>query len=310
MLTLNHFTMDKYHLTLNDVLNNRFSIICKEVSTYIINDISQKEKLDTGKNDHQLQSDYDKYMMDLLDILFNMQECLSSIDHAYIFMRHFYSKEHFEKYEISTIDYYLYHYDVLCYKISTLKDLYFKLVNFLYDLKLEDKSCNWKAIEKRETIINNPFLFHLLRENHNNLSIIENQRNRSAHEGKVEHEAFKEISPYVLLTMYAETKFTNVDKELMITNGSYLESKLKKSQSIFFKEVEIYRYNSFIFTRCILCSLAEKFIQTINSKTKNKYLDIIKKAELQIQKNRTDKNCNINECSNNLKIKNGYTCSI
>lgn len=199
-------------------------------------------------------------------------------------MKRFYGESYFEKCKINIIDYSLYHYDVLCYKISTLKDLYFKLVNYLYDLKLKGKSCSWKSIEKKEEEINNPFLFHLLRENYNNLSVIDNRRNKSAHEGKIEHAAFKDISPYVMLTMYSKTM--PISDDVIITRGSYLEYKLKSSRKKFLEETEICKYNAFIFTRCILCSLSETFIQKIDNDTKNKYSATLEKIKQETQGNK------------------------
>lgn len=286
--------MNKPNITLNDVLKNRLSATCNAIAYEIMKDVTKRDGYNIKKNNSHLLFENEKYIMDLFDLLSNTMDCLSSIDNACIFMTHFYEKNHFEKHQISFIDYNLYHYDVLCYKISTLKDLYFKLVNFLYNLNLKDKSCNWTAIEREENIINKPLLFYFLRENFKHLSTINNRRNRSAHEGKVEHKAFKDISSYVFLTMHDKTNNNNISKDLNSTYGPYLEVEIKKSQQAFLEEVEIYRYNTFVFTRCILCSLSEKFIQTINSQTKNKYSEIIKKAEHKIIENWTKGCCNIN----------------
>lgn len=284
MSSIKHCAMNRPYISLDEVTKNEFSITCIYLAGSIIQDAEKREGFDMNKNNYHLFTDNEKFILELFYILSDIENCLSSIENACIFVKRFYGKSYFEKCKINIIDYSLYHYDVLCYKISTLKDLYFKLVNYLYDLKLKGKSCSWKSIEKKEEEINNPFLFHLLRENYNNLSVIDNRRNKSAHEGKIEHAAFKDISPYVMLTMYSKTM--PISDNVIITRGSYLEYKLKSNRKKFLEETEICKYNAFIFTRCILCSLSETFIQKIDNDTKNKYSATLEKIKQETQGNK------------------------
>lgn len=285
--------MDKPCISLNEVLKNELFKTCSDLAYRIMQDIGKREGFDINKNNYHLSSDKEKVIMDISYVLNDIVVCLSSIENACIFMKRFYGKEYFEKKQINLIDYSLYHYDVFCHKISTIKDLYFKLISLVYDLKLERRSCNWKTIEKNEKFIGNDFLFHLLREYYKYLHFIEDRRNKSTHEGKMEHDAFKDIAPYVLFTMYAKTTLTCVNEDFIITRGSDLELKLKTCRKKFLEEVEICRYNVFVFTRCILCSMTEQFLSMIDKDIKTKYSETIKNMN---QNNINDENCYTLKC--------------
>ncbi|WP_321437695.1 Cthe_2314 family HEPN domain-containing protein [uncultured Bacteroides sp.] len=291
--------MNKPQITLDDISRNELSVICNHLALDIIMDAEKREGYDINKNNNHLFSDNEKYVLELFDILLNINNCLASIDYSCIFMKRFYGKDYYKKQQISIIDYSLYHYDAFCYKISTLKDLYFKIINHLYKLNLQKQACNWDNIKKRKSEINNPFLFDLLSRNYQDFSFIDKRRNKSAHEGKMEHKAFKNISPYVVLAMYADKGPSDISRDDIIARGSWVELKLKKSRKIFLEEIEICRYNAFIFTRCILCSLSDKFASTIDNDIRNKYSATIDKAIQVIIKNRNCvNNAHLNECPN------------
>lgn len=298
--------MEKIEITYNDVLGNELSVICRTLSSCIVTDITKKDGYDINKNNYHLLTDNEKYITGLFKIISNMDTCLFSIESSCLFMRRFYGKEYYKKHKINVIDYSLYHYDVLCYKISTLKDLYFKIINHLYELNLIEKKCNWKNIEKCKSEINNPFLFSLLMDNFQYLNTIDKRRNKSAHEGIMEHKAFEDISPYVTFTMYADQMPAHISQDLIITRGSLLDWKLQESRKKLFKEAEACRYNAFVFTRCILCSLSNKFASMLDNDIKSKYSEAIAEAFRVILKRDCINNAHPNECPNSPN----YVCSL
>lgn len=276
-------------MSLDEVGKNEFYIACLYLVKDIIRDVEKREGFNMDRNNYHLLTDDEIFILGLYNILNSIENCLFSIENASIFMKHFFGKNYFEKYQISSVDYYQYHYDVFCFKISTLKDLYYKLINYLYGLKLKGKNCNWCEIEKKKDEINNPFLFYLITENYNRLSIIYNSRNDSAHEGKIGHKAFNDIAPYVMIDIYAKNKI--IENNYVIKRGSFWEYKYKNSRKQFLEEVDICKHNAFLFTRCILCSLSDKFAQSISSDIKYKYSETCGKIIQEIQKNK----CSINQ---------------
>ena len=123
---------------------------------------------------------------------------------------------------------------------------------------MSDKDCKWNNINKKKDEIANPRLFEILDSYYNNFKNIIEVRNKSAHNGKIEHLAWKQISPYMLIRQY------NTDTVL----HSWIENQLKNGQKKFIDEMKIYRYNSFSLTRCVLCILSNKFIDSINTEIK------------------------------------------
>ena len=119
--------MNRPYISLDEVTKNEFSITCIYLAGSIIQDAEKREGFDMNKNNYHLFTDNEKFILELFYILSDIENCLSSIENACVFVKRFYGKSYFEKCKINIIDYSLYHYDVLCYKISTLKDLYFKL---------------------------------------------------------------------------------------------------------------------------------------------------------------------------------------
>jgi hypothetical protein len=55
--------------------------------------------------------------------------------------------------EMTVIDYNHFHYDVIVHKLSTIRDLSFKLINKIYSLQLKDRNCNWDNIWKKRNLI-------------------------------------------------------------------------------------------------------------------------------------------------------------
>jgi len=291
--------MNKPKIAIDDIAKNDFSIICTYLASGIILEAEKRKGYDINKNNYHLFSDKEKFILDSFYILSNINDCLSSIEYACMFMKRFYGKDYYKNHQINIVNYSLYHYDVFCYKISTLKDLYFKLVNHLYSLNLKERACTWDNIKKKEVNINNSFLFSMLRQNYEFLSFIDKRRNKSAHEGEIKHKAFESISPYVALTMYADKIPSGIGNGAIITRGSWLELELKASRKLFLEEVEVCRYNSFTFTRCILCSLSDRFNSMIDKGIKEQYSEKMEKAIEVIVKNRNCiNNAHLESCPN------------
>ena len=63
--------------------------------------------------------------------------------------------------EMTVIDYYNYHYDVIVHKLSAIRDLSFKLINKIYSLQLKDRNCNWDNIWKKRDLISVTGIFDI-----------------------------------------------------------------------------------------------------------------------------------------------------
>ena len=108
-------------MSLDEVGKNEFYIACLYLVKDIIRDVEKREGFNMDRNNYHLLTDDEIFILGLYNILNSIENCLFSIENASIFMKHFFGKNYFEKYQISSVDYYQYHYDVFCFKISTLK---------------------------------------------------------------------------------------------------------------------------------------------------------------------------------------------
>lgn len=294
--------MDNYEITIDDISKTVFASTCLYLAGSILTDMRRKEG--DAKDNWDLLSDDEKIILKTYKVLSSICNTLSRIDMSCAFMKRSCGKHILDRLQISIIDYSLYHYEVFCYKVSTLRDLYFKLINILYDLKIPNQCCKWDRISKEREKINNEFLFSLLEDSYNYLKIINVRRNGTAHDGKTEHGAFDEISPYVTFTMYAD-KMSELDDCMNINRNSYLQYRLKESRKNFQKEVETCRYNAFIYARCILCSLSDRFFEILSDETKSKYKDSLEKALLLSMKGMVCENLKYPHNCMNTRIKNG-----
>lgn len=137
----------------------------------------------------------------------------------------------------------LYHYDIICHKVSTLKDLYFKIINKIYRLGLEKPT--WNNIKKQKDKINNEHLFTILEDNYSLMESIDNERNMSSHEGNIHLSLLNELSIYLMCsslqgklpTMEFDWKYQKV---LLFINPN------KTGQKEMLEYLNIVKYNAFL----------------------------------------------------------------
>lgn len=258
---------DKYRITIDEVLNDEFSLMVCSLVSVILQKLPERNGYNPERDNRQLLQEDEKHLLKLWNILLGIKNSLETIDTACLLMRRFYGKDFFEKNGVSVIDYSAYHYEMICCKVSTLKDLFFKLANHFYNLRLSKMKCNWKNIEEKEAEIQNPFLFSLLNGYHNNLKILFNKRNKAEHEGIINCKAFDNVEHLVSATMMAKNKEIPEDdfNEFIITKGSFSDFLVRESRKKVQSEVETIRNNAFIYTKCIMCSLTDKLAEFVRN---------------------------------------------
>lgn len=245
--------------------------ICESKSAILGLSVQSKisKKIWNYKNEHpesvidDIVSDDEKYAMAFFRHVSSMVECVSSIDKAIGYMENSYGKEELN---MTDDEYLMYHYDVFCYKISTLKDLYFKLVNHVYGLNLQDKAINWKNIEKNKDNIANQRLFDLLEDNNTYLDSVYAKRNKSAHQGEINHSALADYQTYRLAF---SVKGLNGEDDLKIER--YIDKMLTDGKEKIMNEVDVHRHNVYTFTLLILCSIYDDYVDHFGEIFKKEY---------------------------------------
>lgn len=252
-------------ITINDIFKNEFSKICISTFSKIIKEPEKRKGYSETENNYHIFSTDEHYAMNAFYIHSRISECLSAMDNVIVFLKRFYGKMYYEKNGIDIVSYSLYHYEMFLYKLTTLKDLYFQLINQVYQLSLTTKQCKWKEINNRKEDINNDTLFYILDQYSKCFKLSDMKRNKSAHEGDIQHKAFKEIAPIVTLNTYAKKYPIELDNTLKIFPGSWLNYRVNESRHRLLEDLRIYRYNAFMITHDLLDSLYEKFNYTIST---------------------------------------------
>ena len=263
----------EYEISIDNVYKNEFYIMFAYLFSAV--KLENTNDLDTTESDDLLEDR--KFISNLHRILTGIDNCLRTIDISCLFVRRFYGKKYFESKDISATDYIKYHYDMIYYKSATLKDLYFKLINHLYQLGLNKKECNWDNINNHKSDINNHNLFKILEFNYNSLKgIIEKKRNESAHEGIISHHTLKEAELYEPLIISSSLRKYCGEPTTLIKTHYGIE--IKRGKQNILKEAYAIRKITFTITKCIFCSLSDRLAETISDRLKEKYVESINKG--------------------------------
>ena len=143
--------------TNSNILNDDFilSDVEKDLQDAIYNiDIKYQEILEkideynSNNTTNYKKSECENRLINIFHYYVAIDNCITSIEQAMVFIRDYDLNKYRGKINFQINDICRYHYDVVCHKIFTINDLYFKLINELYDLKL--KKCNWDHIKKAE----------------------------------------------------------------------------------------------------------------------------------------------------------------
>lgn len=182
--------------------------------------------------------------------------------------------------EMTVIDYYNYHYDVIVHKLVTIRDLSFKLINKIYDLQLKDKSCNWDNIWKKRDLISVPGIFDIQTLLYNFMGEVQRDRNESSHNGSIDIRTFKDIDGFVQISQWKRMgKLTgDVMESDPMDKGSYYDYQLRKKRKELLDKIKMYKTVSMFCIHVLTCSMANKFKSNIPQDLLDKYSELIQKA--------------------------------
>lgn len=215
---------------------------------------------DINKNDYSLlehMSPNEAYINDIFMMCRSLESCLKAIDYATLFISRYGTKDYKQKTFVPFDEFCLYHYDVICHKVATLKDLYFKLINKVYRLNL--MRTTWKEIEKHKGKINNEQLFSILCDNFSLMDDLEKKRHKSSHDGDISMSILNDISLYLMVSSL-QGKVPTIESDWRYNKDSILyRNKIKQAKNKVLEELDIVKYNAFEITKCFMCSLSSQF---------------------------------------------------
>ena len=227
----------------------------------------------------------ESHIIQVFEIITKILSCFKCIDQACNFIKRRPTVKELDKNkEMTVIDYYNYHYDVVIHKLSTIRDLSFKLINQVFNLKLKDKDCNWNSVSRKEDLISpagvlsiQTLYYHLMKE-------IEEERNESSHNGAVEIRIFDYIDCLVRVSQLKRLEIIPSDMEVEdpMAKGTYYDYLLRCKKNELLERIRTYKSASLFCIHLLTCCMSNKFKSDISDELYNKYSEAIQKANIQI----------------------------
>ena len=225
------------------------------------------------------------YILCFYQIINKIHSCYRCIDQACNFIKRRPTVKELDKNEEMTIiDYYNYHYDVIIHKLTTIKDLSFKLINKVFDLKLKDKDCTWKGISSKKDMITIPGVLDIQTLHYHLMNEIILNRNESSHNGFVDIKLFRNIHGLVQVSQWKRMRKLPEDaiESDPMAKGTYYDYLLKKKKKELLAKISNFKTAYLFCIHILTCCMANKFKSDIPQELLDKYSEFIQKASQSI----------------------------
>lgn len=257
-------------ITINDLLHNEMVYFVLHVATETLQEEKEKAK--------------GKYEIRVYLIISKILSCFERINQAYNFINKRPTIKELDKNEeMTVIDYYNYHYDVVIHKLSTIRDLSFKLINEVFNLKLEDRCCNWEHIKNNDSITVpgvrciQELYYYLTKD-------IESNRNESTHNGSFEIKFFENIDGAVKLSQFKRLEI--VPKDILdfdpMAKGTYNDLLLRMKKKELLELINKEKAISLFCIHVLTCSMSNIFKSNLSDEFKEKHSNTILLANQRI----------------------------
>ena len=225
------------------------------------------------------RKEQDKYVLEIFDILNRIDNCFITINRAKGFISCRPCTKRLDKNnQMTIIDYYLYHYDIVIHKVSTIRDLSYKLINVVFNLNIEDEKCGWNSILKHKDTIAIPGIMNLQQLYFKMLEKVENERNKSTHSGIIELPFLKDIA--ILTSMSQMKRLNTIPYSDPMAKGSYNEYLLLKKKKELINLIKHLHDISLSFIHILVCCLGRPFHDNLSEDLKSEFkLELIRAEE-------------------------------
>ena len=229
------------------------------------------------------RKDSDQYALDVFDLLNRIDNCLGSIYKAKGFISRRPSVKELDDNDQMTItEYYMYHYDMVIHKLSTIRDLSYKLMNVVFRLGIEDKKCGWNSISKEKDRIGIPVIMNLQQLYYIYLERIELERNASTHSGIIDLIFMREVDFNVSVSQMIRLYNIPTDGWDPMTKGSYNERQLSKCKKRLLERIDIYLNRTISFIHILTCCMGRVFHDNLPEELKFEFEKELKNANKRV----------------------------
>lgn len=220
-------------------------------------------------------------LLSLYGLFSSMMDCIESIRMSCVLARR-YNRPYLESNEINEEKYMTYYFDTIVHKISTIKDLEFKIVHKIYDLTPIDGKYSWKTIEKNKSKINNDHLFSYFNHDNRNklVSYLIKKRQQSSHDGQLTMPQFDETKYLIWLRdIYKNPKFKEIKRgNIDYSNNYRVNLQIKQSRKDALNCMTNIHRSALNMSYCFFCSLSQDLSNLFTAEIKQAYQEEIKRA--------------------------------
>lgn len=229
----------------------------------------------------------EKRLLSLYVLFSSLMNCIESIRVSSILARS-YTQSYLEANEIDEEKYMTYYYDMVVHKISTIRDLEFKIVHMIYGLpKYKGKYC-WRTIKRNKNKINNENLFNYFNDKtrFNYVSYLIRKRQQSSHEGKLSLPQFKETTYYIgLRDLCKNPYYRKLHKDHFdYVNDPYITQKISQSSTDTLQFLSNLHQSAMNMCYWFLGCLSLDLSNLVTTEMKQTYQDAINRALKKIEK--------------------------
>lgn len=201
------------------------------------------------------------YVLEVYNIIRKIGNCISSINQSKGFIHRRPSIKQLDNNDQMTITgYYIYHYDVVVHKLSTIRDLSYKLINAICKLGLDDDCCKWQHIKNKENQIPVSGIMNLQQLYYKLVEEIEKERNESTHSGEIDLKFLIEID--LIVSTSQAIRLYNIPLHEgwdPMEKGSYNERLLHKKKKELLERIEHFQNITIFFIHALSCCLNNVF---------------------------------------------------
>ena len=228
----------------------------------------------------RVRKESDKYVLGVYKILNRIDYCLETIDKAKGFISRRPSIKELDKNDQMTItEYYMYHYDMVIHKLSTIRDLSYRLMNVIFKLGIENEKCNWFSILKEKDKIEIPGIMNLQQLYYIFLEEKKQERNNSTHSGIIYLPFMREVDINVSVSQMIRLYNIPTDGWDPMAKGSYNEYKLRKCKKELLEHIDHYRNMSISFVHLLTCCMGHVFRNNLSDEIKTEFKKELESAK-------------------------------
>ena len=214
---------------------------------------------------------HEQCLFDVRDYLWGISSSYSNMYLSIVHIRRRHNAQYFMTEGFTDYDVCRYHYYVYCHGITTIHDLFFKLIVELCDIRMSNRMVKWEDLREQLAIKGEDAIINIVEKFYKVIKLHEKKRNTASHEGLLTYNTLDHF--------YASHFLTNLHKRYSIekscpeyTEGTNENKRLlRKTKQKFINELESIFEPAIQLTLSLFDLLLPKLIDKVGASFINAY---------------------------------------